>query len=87
MASGMLLEQGGRGHFHRDPHEEKMILDKLGELNRPDEQRTRKTCILLCYILYFHSFSEAEPQLYNLWYMLMVESCAARRTLYIMLNE
>ena len=32
MASGMLLERGGRGHFHRDPHEEKMILDKLGEL-------------------------------------------------------
>ena len=28
----MLLERGGRGHFHRDPHEEKMILDKLGEL-------------------------------------------------------
>ena len=51
----MLLEQGGRGHFHRDPHEEKMILDKLGELNsrldRPDKQRNLKTCIMLCSII------------------------------------
>jgi len=37
MASGMLLEQGGRGHFHRDPHEEKMILDKLGQAPSPDQ--------------------------------------------------
>jgi len=33
----MLLERGGRGHFHRDPHEEKMILDKLGHAPSPDQ--------------------------------------------------
>jgi len=33
----MLLERGGRGHFHRDPHEEKMILDKLGQAPSPDQ--------------------------------------------------
>ena len=57
----MLLEQGGRGHFHRDPHEEKMILDKLGELNsrldRPDKQRIMHHALLHIFILFFYNLA------------------------------
>ena len=53
MASGMLLERGGRGHFERDPHEDKMILDKLGECGHSfalssNKEKGKKLYNLLC---------------------------------------